>query len=436
MLLEGNVAPHIRRLSLPLAWGLLAMTLYNVLDAWFISKLGTDPLAAFGFTLPVVMLFMSVIFGLSIGTTSVISRVFGEAGIEQVRQIATDALTLTAALTVSASLLGFIVIDPLFRLMGAKADLMPMIHRYMTIWYCGMPFLGVMMVGNSCVRATGDTYFPSKMTTLQAILSAIFAPLFIFGPGFFPRLELAGSATGCVAAYYTTCMLSLYILIFRYKILGPLLAHPDMLKSWRRILHVAVPSVVSNLIGPVSMGVITWMASSFGREAVAALGIANRVEGFVTIVSYAMGAGISIFSGQNFGAGNFGRVREAALIGTRWSIVWGLLCAAFLFVFAHDIPRFFGDSGLVAEHATRYFHWVPVSYAGLGTLIVCNAVFNSTGKPLPATMLIFFKAALLYIPLAWLLKGHFGFQGIVMALTVTNMTIGIMAFVWHRKATS
>src|SRR5262249_39439367 len=157
---------HIRRLALPLAWGMLAMTSFSVFDAFFISRLGTTYLAALGFTIPVVMFFMGIIFGLSVGTTSALARIYGTGDIEKFRRSATDALSLTVVTVVSSSILGAFAIDPVFRMMGAAPDLMPLIHTYMMVWYCGLPFLGILMVGNSIIRATGDTKFVSKMMTM------------------------------------------------------------------------------------------------------------------------------------------------------------------------------------------------------------------------------------------------------------------------------
>lgn len=435
-LLEGDVAPHLRRLSIPLVWGLLSLSLFYVVDTFYISRLGTLPLAALGFTIPVVLLNMGIVFGLCVGTTSVLSRVFGQGDSEKFRQMATDALSLTVVLTLTAAVLGLFFMDPMFRMMGARDDLLPLIHRYVSVWYCGFIFFGTMMVGNATFRATGDTRLASRMMMMQAAINLALDPFLIFGWGPFPRLGMAGAAATLVFTYYTTCMVTIYTLVFRKKVLSLRIVHPGIFESWRRILHVAFPSIISNQISPISAAVITWMAAGFGKEAVAALGVATRIENLSTLVFYAIGAGLSIFTGQNFGAGNFGRIQEAAAVASRYCIYWGVLVAAGLWVFARDIPELFDNNPMVVDYAAHYLHWVPVSYGAMGMMIASNAALNAMGRPLPATFLILLRAVVFYVPLAWVLREYCGFTGIIVALTITNLAVGAISYVWNRKVAS
>lgn len=435
-LLEGDPAKHIRRLALPLAWGMFAMTCFAVVDAWFISRLGTHYLAALGFTMPVVMFFMGIIFGLSVGTTSALARVYGGGDFVKFRRMATDALVLTTGTILVACVIGSLAIDPVFRLMGASDDVMPLVHTYMMVWYCGLPFLAVLMVGNSIIRATGDTKFVSKLMTMLAVSNIIIDPILIFGWGPFPELKLTGAAATLVVSYYLTCMVSMYFLIFKKKFLVLPLLHPGVVQSWKNILHVAIPSVVSNLIAPVSAAIITWMAASFGKEAVAALGVATRIESIATLLFYSTGAGVAIFSGQNFGAGNFGRIQQAVAAASRDAILWGILIAVLLWSLAYDIPRLFDSNPAVVLFAAQYLHWVPVSYGALGVMVASNAALNAIGRPLPATVLILLKAFVLYVPAAYILKQHMGFPGILVALMLTNFIVGVISYFWNRKLAS
>lgn len=426
-LLEGDIAPHLRRLSMPLAFGMLSITLFNLADTYFISRLGTHELAALGFTLPVGMFFLGITYGMSVGTASVISRVYGEGNFAKVRQMSTDALMLSVIVSLGAALAGIVTIDVMFPLLGASAGLMPLIREYMLVWYLGLPFFGVMIVGNSCMRALGDTRYASMIMTLMSLVSLILDPLLIFGWGPFPRLGLTGSATTQAIAYTLTCIYSLYSLIHRKQALAPRLWHEDSKAAWRRFMHVALPSVLSNQIAPVSAAIITWMAASYGKEAVAALGVASRIEGVCVLVFYAIAAGVSIFSGQNYGAGNFGRIAQACRIGQRNTLIIGIALTAMIWPFASDIPRLFNDNEMVTRYAAQYLHWVPISFGAMGALVVVNAALNAMGKPFVATMLIIVRMFVLYVPLAWLLQKYYGFLGIVLALTLTNLLAGALS---------
>lgn len=426
-LLEGDIAPHLRRLSIPLAFGMLSITLFNVADTYFISRLGTLELAALGFTMPVAMFFLGITYGLSVGTASVISRVYGEGNLAKVRQMSTDAIIMAAVVSLGAALAGIATIELIFPLLGAGDTLMPMIREYMWVWYLGLPFFGVMIVGNSCMRALGDTGYASMIMTMMSVLSLLLDPLLIFGWGPFPRLGLTGAAATQVLAYALTCGYSLYSLIHRKQALSPTMWHEGATASWQRFMHVALPSIFSNQIAPVSAGIITWMAAGYGKEAVAALGVASRIEGVCVLIFYAIAAGVSIFSGQNYGAGNFGRIAEACRIGMRNTIIVGLALAALIWPFAYDIPHFFDANPAVINKAAQYLHWVPVSFGAMGALVVVNAALNAMGKPLAATVLIIIRMFVLYVPLAWFLQKYYGFLGIVLALTLTNLLAGLIS---------
>jgi len=433
-LLEGDIAPHLHRLAFPMIWGMFAMSSFNIIDTLYISRLGTAALAALGFTMPVVMMFMSVIFGLSVGTTSTLSRAYGEGNFDKLRGMATDSLTLTVLIVGVSALAGYFLIDYIFPLMGAKEDILPLIRHYMTIWYCGMIFVSLMMSGNACIRATGDTHFPSAIMTLVSLINICLDPFLIFGWGPFPKMGLAGAAMTLVVANALTCVVTLYFLIFRKKILTARIFHAGAVESWKKILHVGIPSIINNLIAPVSAAVVIWMASGIGKEAVAALGIATRIEGLAILVFYALGAGVSIFTGQNFGAGNYGRIGEITSLAIRYSLYWGAAIAALLWIFAGKIALFFDGHASVVAYTAQYLHIVPLSYGALGILITSNAALNAMGKPLPATFLVLLRAFALYIPLAWLGEKYYGFPGILGALFFTNIAVGALSCLWNKSA--
>lgn len=433
-LLEGDVGGHIRRLSLPLAWGMLALTSFTVADTFFISKLGTRELAALGFCIPVVMFFMGVIFGLSIATTSVVARQHGTGDREKVRRISTDAMTISTLIILAVSVIGYLTAEPIFRLIGADADLMPMIRQYMALWYVALPFLSAMIVGNSCMRGLGETKYVSHIMTALAVSNIVLDPLFIFGWGPFPHFGFAGAALAHVVACFAVCMFSYYHLIFRFEVVAKgSLVHPGLRDSFKRLMHVALPAILSNQIAPVSAAVITWMASSFGQEAVAALGVASRIDRVSTIIFFSTGTGVAIFAGQNHGAGKFERIREAMEKAGRSAMVWGVFFFAFFWIFAEELALIFDKNPDVVAYTKLYLLWVPVSYGAMGVMILANAVLNAVGRPAPATALVLLRTIVIYIPLAFLLREYFGFTGILIALMVTNFAVGAISYFWNKR---
>jgi putative MATE family efflux protein len=424
-LLEGDVAPHLWRLSGPALWGLFAMTSFSVVDTFYISRLGTAALAAFAFTIPVVTFFMGFIWGMMVATTSVLSRAYGRGDLEAVRRLGTDSLVMTLLIVLAAAVAGVFTIDPVFRLMGATEDVMPMIHRFMMVWYCGMGFTAVLLIGIACIRADGDTRLPAMLQTLAAVING-------WGP--FPELRLLGAALTLIISYAVTGGVAFWVLLRRGLLCLPLF-HAGTFASWRTLLHVGVPSVLSSLIAPISAAVVTAIAAGLGHAAVAALGVGTRIEGLALMLFFALGQGINIFTGQNFGAGNYGRVREMTSFAMRCAFWWSAACTGVLWAFSDRIPLLFDTQPDVVRYTAEYLRYVPVSYLGFGAIVVYNTAFYAMGKSLQAVTLNILRAFVLCIPLAWVGVKYYGFTGILVSMVLTNILAGLAAHLWNKSAT-
>ena len=182
-LTTGRVSLQLLKLSLPMVWGILSVLAFSLADTYFIAQLGTSELAAISFTFPVVSILASVAMGLGTGAASVIAREIGKGNRRKVQRLTTDSLLLSLLIVGILAVLGLIIIRPLFTALGAGPDLLPMIRDYMSIWYLGMAFLVVPLVGNSAIRASGNTVVPSLIMTFAAFVNIVADPLLIFGWG-------------------------------------------------------------------------------------------------------------------------------------------------------------------------------------------------------------------------------------------------------------
>ena len=427
-LTEGPVIPHLIRLTLPMILGMLSMTIFNLTDTYFIGQLGINELAAISFTFPVIMVLNSIAFGLGVGASSVISRTIGEGNSIQVRRLATDALLLAVLIVAVVVVIGELTIYPLFRLLGAPPDILPLTATYMRIWYIGVVFVVVPMTGNNIIRATGDMKTPGLIMTAAAILNMILDPIFIFGWGPIPKMGIAGGAIATVIGRALSMVIGLAVIIFREKLLTlervPL---KTILVSWKKILFVGVPAALSNLVVPVTMGVITRIVASFGTSAVAGFGVATRLEMLVMLFIKALATVMIPFSGQNWGAGLTGRVKTALTSSYLITSVWSLILFALLFVFGRPVASLFNKDPEVIQTAVLYMRIVALSYSFQGILLVSIATLNALNKPLHSIALSLIHAAGLYIPLALAGVVLWGLTGVFLAAGLSNLIAGIIA---------
>src|SRR5210317_327734 len=144
-LTQGPVGRHLVDMTVPVLFGIATMMAQGLIDTWFIGQVGDAQLAAFSFGFPILMIVTSVAIGLGAGTSSVVARAIGSDNHRRARRLATDSLLLSFGITATISLLGYFTIEPLFKLLGAPDDMIPLIGGYMTILYIGVPFVVVGM---------------------------------------------------------------------------------------------------------------------------------------------------------------------------------------------------------------------------------------------------------------------------------------------------
>ena len=428
-LLHGPVGPTLLRMAGPMVLGLTAVILINVVDTFYVGQLGTRPLAAMSFTFPVVFLVMSVAMGLGVGMTSVVSRALGENDLERVRRLTTHGLLLANTVVVVVALAGLATIGPVFRVLGAEADLIEMIKSYMVPWYIGVGFLVIPMVGNSAIRATGDTKTPSLIMVIAGVVNIGLDPLFIFGLGPFPRLELQGAAIATLIAYSVTFVASFWILARRERMLDfARVSGSTLLQSWRQQLAVGIPATATNMMIPLAAGVLTRIVAGHGHAAVAAYGVGTRVEALVLIGVSALSTSIAPFAGQNFGARHFNRVSEAFRFCVRSGFVYGVVAAVGLGLGGPALARLFNDDPEVVANVVRYFRIIPGTYAVFAAALVASAVFNATNHPLRSAFIVGLRLFGLAVPLALIGTRLAGLDGIFVAIGVANVIVGIVAF--------
>lgn len=434
-LTHGPVGKHLVDMTVPVLYGVAMMMLQGFADAWFIGKVGDRELAALSFAFPVLMVVTSVAIGLGAGTSSVVARAIGADDHRRARRLATDSLLLSFGITAAICVLGIMTINPLFTLLGAPADMLPLIGGYMRILYAGVPFIVVGMVGMSSMRATGDTRLPSRLMVIASILNVALDPLLIFGVGPIPRMELQGAAMAALLARATIFAGTLYFMQHRLDMLSyKLPKFEEMKSSWRDILHVGIPAAATNAVIPIATGVITAMLARYGPEAVAGFGVASRIESVTLVMYYAMSAIIGPFVGQNMSAGKSDRIYHALRLCTLFCLGSGLAIAITLAAASQFLPGLFSDNPEVTDVATLFLWIAPVSYGAYGMVMVMNASFNGMGKPMPAVVVSVARMVVIYLPLALLGDWLFGIAGIFGAYAAANILMGITAYIWARNS--
>lgn len=434
-LTSGDVKKSLVRLTFPMMLGMAGMVVFNIADTFFVSQLGTDELAAISYTFPVIMVVASLALGLGVGVMAVVSRAIGEGNQHKVQRLTTDSLILSIILVGGLVIVGLFTINPLFQFLGAPEKLLPLIKQFMTIWYAGIITVVIPMVGNSAIRATGDMKTPTMVMLVAVTVNLILDPVLIFGWGPFPRMELAGAALATVISRSITLVVALYVLYKREKLITfNIPSFKEIWTSWKEVMYIGLPSTATSMIGPISIGLITKLIATFGTTAVAAFGIATRIESFALLAVMALSSVLSPFIGQNWGAKKYDRAKLAVKYSNYFALIWGGVMALFLAFFGGAIGALFDDNPSVNSVVVAYFLIIPINYGLQGIFRQANTVFSVLKKPLVASLLALIQSFVLYIPLAYIGAEWYGIHGIFGAASISFIVTGVISFFWLKAS--
>ncbi|MCB0145808.1 MAG: polysaccharide biosynthesis C-terminal domain-containing protein, partial [Caldilineaceae bacterium] len=353
----------------------------------------------------------------------------GEGDQAKVQRITTDLILLALLIVIVLASVGVLTVEPLFGALGAPPEILALIRQYMFIWYIMIVVVLVPMIGNLAIRATGDAKTPSMVMMVAVVVNFALDPLLIFGWGPIPRLELVGAALATALSRVVTLVYALYVLYVRDEMLT--LAWPGwraLLDSWRQILAIGIPAAATNMITPLSMGLITRLVATHGVAAVAALGVASRIDMLALVVILALGNVLGPFVGQNWGAAEYGRARQGIRLSQQFAVAWGLLMVLLLAPPGRWIAALFNDDPQVVENVVLYLWIVPLSYGLQGVLRLAAYTLNVLNKALYSMMLTLVQMFVLYIPLAYIGSSFMGLPGIFGAATIAHMAAGVIGF--------
>jgi putative MATE family efflux protein len=424
-ILEGSVHRALAVLTMPLLFGLAATSLVYAADAYFVSRLGTQALAALGYAFPTTAVITAVLLGLGSGVTSALARRIGHGN-----QQRSDALAWhSAVLALIAAAVTVVVVVVLatraLTAMGARGVVLELALEYVMTWVWCVPCLALLQVTGSALRAQGDTLTSGKLLLLTAFGNLTLDPLLIFGWGPIPALGLRGAALAMVLSYGISSLLLLKV-AFRSRLLGRTYSLVGFERSCRAMLAVGLPSMLSQALTPVGAVLLTSLVSLHGHEAVAACAVGLRLERLVSLVPMALGGSVEPFVGQNWGRGNLARVRKANAVANRAMLTFGFAAWAVFAMCASSMSTSFVHTEEAGAALKAFVYVMPAGYAALCSAVVTGAGLSAIGRGATAAAAAVMRTVALAFPLAWF-GSTFGLAGIFGGVTAARIISALIA---------
>lgn len=421
--LTGTIGTTMLRTALSMLPGTIAVSGYNLADTYFVSSLGTLPLAAMGFTFPVIMILGCIFHGLGVGVMATVAHAVGGAKRAKAAKLVTSGMGLVAVVSAVLGVIGFLTMDWTFRQLGAVGDVCEPIAQYMNIWYLGCVTGAVTMVGNSLLVAVGDSKLAGFFMMLGLILNVILDPLFIFDWGF--GMGIAGAALATILSQLSGAILILCALSKRHNLLNIKKVNKRiMLPAWKQIIRFAVPSMLGMILMPAGNGVITRIVASFGDSAVAAVAAAGRLEAVAFMLPMSLGIGLMPMIAQNYGAKLYSRINGCRHFAMRFAFFYEIFMALVYFIAAPYIVKFFTTDQTVAEIMVTYLRIIPWGFGLIEIHRYSGFFFTGCDYPHGSAWLAALRIVVLLIPLSLLAMALGSLNGMFVARLAADLIAG------------
>ena len=434
--LTKPVMPLLIRMSAPNTVAFFIQSIVVLTEVWFISKLGTNSLAAVALAFPLLMITQTMSGGALGGAiTSAIARSMGANDIDKAERLIWHSVVISLGGALTFLLFFLLFGEQLLFLLGGRGDILKESYTYCSYLFLGGLILWLSGSMSAVLRGMGNMRFPATLMICTSFLQVFLSGGFILGWYGFPQIGVPG------AAIATLISASVMVVIIFLKLMSKSIPVKLRLKQlilsrdlFNNIFEVAIPASVSPLLTVGTILVLTGLVGTFGTEALAGYGIGSRVEFLMIPLIFGIGTAMTSIVGANIGAKNIIRAETVGIYGGTSAGVVSIFIGLILALFPGAWIQFFTDDVKAFEVTKLYIQIVGPFYIfqGIGlSLYFASQGANAMKWPTIATIARFLIASIGGgISVHWL---GYGIGSVFIASAIAMMIFGTMIFVSIKK---
>lgn len=418
----------VAALALPCVLSNIVNVIYNMADTYFVSLMeDTNATAAVSITMPVFLFFVAFgnIFG--VGGSAYISRSLGAGKREKVKQISSFCVFSSIGAGVLLLSLILIFINPLVSGLGASAGAVSEYSRdYLKYIALGGPLIVTSITASNLIRGEGAAKESMIGMMIGTVTNIILDPvmILIFDMG------VGGAAIATVIGNLASVVYYAFYLIRGNSILS---CNPKRFYAGDRIaanvIPIGVPAAINNILMSLSNIILNNLMKDYGEAAVAALGIAMKVNMLIVFVQMGMGMGIQPLIGYSFGAKNIKRLKGTIKFTILCTVIFGTILSVLYFIFTSSIINLFNGENdpLVTEYGVKILRALIITGPFIGIMFAFNFAFQGMGKPVPSLVLSLGRQGLIFLPVVIIMNRIFAFDGIIYAQPAADLICVVLS---------
>jgi putative MATE family efflux protein len=423
-------------LAIPMIIEMMMESIFAVVDAFFVGRLGDLALATVGLTESALMVVYSVGMGISMAATAMVARRFGEKNFFEAGTAAFQLITTGVFLSLTISILTYFYAENILEIMGASAKVIAYGSGYTRIIFASNIAIVLLFLVNGIFRGAGSAKLAMKTLILANGINLLLDPLFIFGFGSWEGWGLEGAAIATATGRSIGILFQLYHLLNGKKTMRIIRANIQL--KWNdvvQIFKVSVGGMGQFLIDSLSWILIGRIIAEFGDSAVASYTVAFRVIVFTILPSWGLAGAAATLVGQNLGAQNYQRAEDSVWMTAKYNMIFlGLVMVLFM-LFGNSIAGLFTDNPKTIEVANLALTVITLGYVFFGLGMVMIQAFNGAGDTKTPMYINIMVLLILEAPLAYFLSIHlkYGPIGVFSAIAICHSLHALVSFYWFRK---
>ena len=427
-LITKDINTLIKQIAIPSSIGMFFNTMYNVVDTFYVGMLSTVAITALSYSFIVYFMLLSISFGLSSAITAHVGNSLGKYKIKLAKIFIANGITFVTIVAFILCIMGFIFVQDIFKLMGAKDEALDLSLDYTYIILIGVLPMLIGLGANAVLIARGDTKSYRNTLVFGFFLNLILDPLFMYGYGFIPAFGFKGVAYATIFIQFITfgyIMFKLYkTTLFNFENLKLFL--PDY-RVYKKLFLQAMPQSLNMFIMSLGTMVLTYFVSQYGYKSVAAFGIGYRVEQIILLPMLGLNVAVSSIVANNFGAKNFDRIYEVIKKSLYFGYIMSAIGVIFLAIAGKYIIILFDSDTQVVSVAYSYVVVESFIFFAYITIFISNSTLQGIKQPFVIPYISFYRQIFMPVLILYFVVDIFKFD-IVYVWIVMGIIIYSAAF--------
>ena len=432
----GSINRALGLLAIPMMLEMAMEAVFAVVDIAFVSRLGTNAIAAVGLTEALITVLYALAIGLGMGVTAMISRRIGARDPVAAAYVMGQAIWVGAAISLVIAVLGVIYAADLLSMMGASEGVISEGKGFTAMLLGGNASILYLFLLNAGFRGAGDAPVALRSLILANGLNIILDPCLIFGLGPFPELGVTGAAVATTTGRSVgVAYLFWYLFAGKGRLqfqLSNLAISPELIG---RMIRISAGGIGQFLIATSSWIAIIRVVALYGSAPIAAYTIAIRLIEFVFLPAWGLGNAAATLVGQNLGAARPDRAEKSVWVASRYNVIFMTVLGSIFIVLAPEIVGMFTDDAEILGYGVSCLRIMGLGYPMYAVGMIVIQALNGAGDTRTPSILNFIVFWLMQIPLAyWLATGvGFGPNGVFMAIIISESVLTILGVLVFRR---